>query len=53
MNKLCFGVIKFDQQVHLSPPLQRAINLAINALEKAGHQVIEWDTTDHLQVYSS
>ena len=53
MNKLCFGVIKFDQQVHLSPPLQRAINLAINALEKAGHQVIEWDTTDHLQVNSS
>jgi amidase len=50
MNKLCFGVIKFDQQVHLSPPVQRAINMTINALEKAGHQVIEWDTTDHPEV---
>ncbi|CAF1189927.1 unnamed protein product [Rotaria sordida] len=49
MDKLCFGVIQFDQEVHLSPPVQRAINMAINALEKAGHQVIEWDTTDHPQ----
>ncbi|CAF4128540.1 unnamed protein product, partial [Rotaria sp. Silwood1] len=46
-NKLCFGVIQFDQLVHISPPVQRAINMTINALEKAGHQVIEWDTTDH------
>jgi amidase len=49
-GKLCFGVIQFDQQVHLSPPVQRAINMTINALEKAGHQVIQWDTTDHPQV---
>jgi amidase len=49
-NKLCFGVIQFDQQVHLSPPVQRAINISIKALEQAGHQVIEWDTTDHPQV---
>jgi len=49
-NKLCFGVIQFDQQVHLSPPVQRAINMSIKALERAGHQVIEWDTTDHPQV---
>ena len=50
LDKLCFGVIKFDQRVHLSPPVQRATNMAINALEQAGHQVIEWDTTDHPQV---
>ncbi|CAF0937784.1 unnamed protein product [Adineta steineri] len=46
-KKLCFGVIQFDQIVHLSPPVQRAINIAIKALEQAGHQIIEWDTTDH------
>ncbi|CAF1026833.1 unnamed protein product [Adineta steineri] len=46
-KKLCFGVIQFDQQVHLSPPVQRAMNIAIQALEQAGHQIIEWDTTDH------
>lgn len=49
VKKLCFGVIRFDQIVHVTPPVQRAINMAINALEKAGHQVIEWDTTDHPQ----
>ncbi|CAF1159749.1 unnamed protein product [Rotaria sordida] len=47
MNKLSFGVIQFDQKVHLSPPVQRAINMSINALEKVGHQVIQWDTIDH------
>jgi len=49
-NKLSFGVIQFDQTVHLTPPVQRAINITIKALEKAGHQVIQWDTTDHPQV---
>jgi amidase len=50
MNKLCFGVIQFDQLVHLTPPVQRAIKMSINALQIAGHQVIEWDTTDHPEV---
>jgi amidase len=49
-DKLCFGIIQFDQQAHLSPPVQRAINMTMNALEKAGHQIIQWDTTDHPQV---
>jgi amidase len=53
MNKLCFGVIQFDQLVHLTPPVQRAINMSINALQIAGHQVIEWDTTDHPEVNSN
>jgi amidase len=51
-NKLCFGVVQFNQIAHLSPPVQRAINMSINALEKAGHQVIQWDTSDHPQVNS-
>jgi amidase len=49
-DKLAFGVIQFDHLVHLTPPVQRAINLAIDALKKAGHEVIQWDTTDHPQV---
>jgi amidase len=49
-NQLTFGVIQFDHIIHLSPPVQRAINMAVKALEKAGHQVIQWDTTDHPQV---
>jgi amidase len=49
-SQLSFGVIQFDHIVHLTPPVQRAINMTIKALEKAGHQVIQWDTTDHPQV---
>ena len=49
-GNLAFGVIRFDQQAHLSPPVQRALDIAVAALERAGHQVIEWDTTDHPQV---
>lgn len=49
LPKLCFGVIRFDQKVHLSPPVQRALDMSIEALERAGHQVIEWDTADHPQ----
>ncbi|CAF4103353.1 unnamed protein product [Rotaria socialis] len=48
-NKLCFGVIRFDQHVHISPPVQRAIDTAISAVRIAGHEVVEWDTSDNLQ----
>ncbi|UJR07732.1 hypothetical protein I4U23_012016 [Adineta vaga] len=48
-EKLSFGVILFDQIVQLSPPVKRAMNMAIKALEQAGHEIIEWDTTDHPQ----
>ncbi|CAF2629291.1 unnamed protein product [Rotaria sp. Silwood2] len=30
--KLSFGVIRFDHHVHLSPPVQRAIDMAVTAL---------------------
>lgn len=49
-SSLAFGVLKFDGIVHLSPPVQRAIDTAIKALEKAGHQVIPWDAMDHSEV---
>ena len=50
VDRLCFGVIRFDHQVHLTPPVQRAINAAVTAVQKLGHEVVEWDTSDHLQV---
>ena len=49
-SSLAFGVLKFDGIVHLSPPVQRAIDTAIKALEKAGHQAIPWDAMDHSEV---
>lgn len=51
-KKFSFGVIQFDQQTRLSAPVQRAIDLSVAALQRAGHQVIEWDTSDHPQVSS-
>ncbi|UJR17813.1 hypothetical protein I4U23_004712 [Adineta vaga] len=48
-SKLCFGIIRFDGLAHLSPPVQRAIDIAVAAVRKVGHEVIEWDTSDHLQ----
>ncbi|CAF1403491.1 unnamed protein product [Rotaria magnacalcarata] len=48
-NKLCFGVIRYDHQVHLSPPVQRAIDTAVAAVRKAGHDVVEWDTSDSVE----
>ena len=50
LDRLCFGIIRFDHHVHLSPPVQRAIDTAVAAVQKAGHQVVEWDTSDHLKV---
>ena len=52
IQPLCFAVIRFDQFAHLSPPVQRALDLSIAALEKSGHQVVDWDTTDFPQVRS-
>lgn len=52
VQPLCFGVIRFDQCAHLSPPVQRALDMSVAALQKAGHQVIEWDTSDFLEVRS-
>jgi len=49
MKPLCFGVIRFDQCSQLSPPVQRALQMSIDALEKSGHQIVEWDTTDFPQ----
>jgi amidase len=46
-GKLCFGVLKTDGVVMPMPPVQRAIDELVAALEKAGHDVIEWTPPSH------
>jgi amidase len=46
-GKLCFGVLKSDGVVTPMPPIKRATDILVAALEKAGHEVIEWDPPSH------
>jgi amidase len=46
-GKLCFGVLKTDGVVAPMPPVKRAIEELVAALEKAGHEVIEWTPPSH------
>ncbi|KAF2159558.1 hypothetical protein M409DRAFT_30033 [Zasmidium cellare ATCC 36951] len=44
-NKLSFGVLRHDGNCTVMPPVARAIEMAVKAVEKQGHQVIEWKPT--------
>ena len=38
-SKLTFGVLKHDGAVTPNPPVRRAVDMVVKALEKAGHEV--------------
>jgi amidase len=44
---LCFGVLRHDGAVAPHPPVTRAINMVVEAIEKLGHKVIEWKPPSH------
>ena len=44
---LSFGVLKTDGIVTPHPPVQRAMLMAIEILEKLGHKIIEWKPPSH------
>jgi len=44
-NGLSFGVMRHDGASTPFPPVSRAIEMAVSALEKQGHQVIDWKPT--------
>ena len=47
-RKLRFGLIGVeDGLVHVHPPVERALKMTQDSLEKAGHEVIPWSTEDH------
>ncbi|EXJ86327.1 hypothetical protein A1O3_03278 [Capronia epimyces CBS 606.96] len=49
-GRLSFGVLKTDGTVNPQPPVQRAIAMVAEALEKAGHKVIEWKPPSHRRI---
>ncbi|KAL8741670.1 MAG: hypothetical protein Q9190_005744 [Brigantiaea leucoxantha] len=46
-TKLAFGVLKHDETVTPHPPVQRAIQMVVKAIEKQGHKVLEWKPPSH------
>lgn len=44
---LVFGIIKHDGVAAPHPPVQRALDIVVRALEKLGHKVIEWHPPSH------
>ncbi|KAF2097740.1 amidase [Rhizodiscina lignyota] len=44
-SKLTFGVIKHDGIVTPTPPVRRAVDMVVKALEKSSHEVIDWSPT--------
>ncbi|KAI9712711.1 MAG: Acetamidase [Bogoriella megaspora] len=41
-HKLAFGVIRQDDLVAPHPPVRRALDIVVGAMEKLGHEIIEW-----------
>jgi amidase len=44
---LVIGVIRDDGVVKVHPPIERALKELVEKLKVSGHEVIEWDTSDH------
>jgi amidase len=42
-QKLSFGVMQYDGICRVTPPVQRALDMTVQALRNAGHEVIEWE----------
>ncbi|KAJ8142356.1 hypothetical protein OY671_004500 [Metschnikowia pulcherrima] len=48
--KLTFAILSDDLQVRPTPPVIRAVSEVKKALIDAGHEVIDWEPTDHLRL---
>ncbi|KAH6892421.1 acetamidase [Thelonectria olida] len=47
-HKLRIGFVVDDGVVKPQPPITRAVEEVVDALRSAGHEVVEWDATCHL-----
>ncbi|GMM37027.1 hypothetical protein DASC09_043520 [Saccharomycopsis crataegensis] len=47
-EKLTFAILKDDGHVKPTPPIQRGIDMVQKLVEEAGHEVIEWDPSEHV-----
>ncbi|KAM9897975.1 hypothetical protein OXX79_006567 [Metschnikowia pulcherrima] len=48
--KLTFAILSDDLQVRPTPPVIRAVSEVRKALIDAGHDVLDWEPTDHLRL---
>jgi amidase len=46
-SKLAFGVFRTDGLVTPQPPIRRAIDIVVQALQNLGHEIIEWNPPPH------
>ncbi|KAA8570222.1 hypothetical protein EYC84_002538 [Monilinia fructicola] len=46
-KKLRFGIFWWDGMVQPHPPIRRALQMVVAALERAGHEVIDWCPPSH------
>ncbi|KAL8681956.1 MAG: hypothetical protein Q9186_001964 [Xanthomendoza sp. 1 TL-2023] len=48
-RQLSFAVLRHDGAVELHPPVKRAVEIVVQALEKKGHKVMDWNPPSHKQ----
>lgn len=49
LGELSFGLMRTDDIVNPQPPVARAVDMVVKALEKAGHKVNPWKSPSHQQ----
>ncbi|KAH8919334.1 general amidase [Atractiella rhizophila] len=47
-GKLCFGVMEWDEIIMPHPPLRAALRKTVDAVKRAGHNVVTMKPMDHL-----
>jgi amidase len=47
LERLTNGVVRWDHFVMPHPPIARALEITVETLHKAGHEVIEWEAAGH------
>jgi len=50
---MCFAILWDNKVVKPHPPLIRAMNIVKEALEQEGHQVIDWEPLNHVDIYKN
>lgn len=49
-RKLSFAVIKTNYIVNPLPPIQRGMEITIEKLQTAGHEIVEWPLSDQTEI---
>ncbi|KAG9313359.1 general amidase [Chiua virens] len=52
-ERMCLAILWDNKVVKPHPPLIRAMQLVKGALEKEGHQVIDWEPLNHIDIYKN